>query len=179
MHSLTTYKDKALEAGYLLSSWWKRCASAIDPSVLSDPDKPDYTPVLRYLGIKAADIEPPASQIPAPMQDEQAETQHHRCADCGKEFKHQMALRQHMRLMHAPAPVSSLSFSVALDSKEGLPTCRHCGLRFRKWQGLIQHLDKDTCSERDSRRRAHAQKTGPLYPPYRSTSYLGDCFFWG
>ena len=84
---------------------------------------------------------------------EQAEV---RCDICNRVFVHQMALRQHMRLRHTPAVSSALNFNIALDAVKGLPQCRHCGEKFRFWQGLKQHLDKDTCPRREDRARVHA-----------------------
>ena len=80
-----------------------------------------------------------------------------RCELCEKTFAHQMAYRRHLQHAHEPAPPSTLTFSIRLDSRDGLPTCRFCNLKFRFWQGLRQHLDKDTCLNREERYRVHQE----------------------
>ena len=67
------------------------------------------------------------------------------CELCSLAFPHQMALRRHMRSAHDHC-VEPIAFNLARDALDGLPTCRHCGYKFRYWQGLRQHISLQVCS---------------------------------
>ena len=136
----------------LLHPWWTLCMESWLRTGHCSADQLRRHKVACLLHLQVP--EPASAQselMPPPIQAEQVQ-----CELCKRSFVHQMALRQHLRLAHQPASSSSLVFQVALDSLDGLPTCKHCGMQFRFWQGLIQHLDKNTCPQRDSRARVHA-----------------------
>ena len=82
--------------------------------------------------------EPPELQAlpaPEPLQ----------CELCSMTFAHQMALRKHMLSAH-DVRVDPINFDMARDALDGLPTCRHCGHKFRYWLGLRQHISLQVCS---------------------------------
>ena len=69
------------------------------------------------------------------------------CPICGRQFANQMAMRQHCRLVHDNSKQTA-HFSMIEDAHDGMPTCRHCGMKFRKWQGLIQHIELLVCTQK-------------------------------
>ena len=82
------------------------------------------------------------------------------CPACAKVSSHQMALRRHVRAMHSEIIPSKMVFDVRKDSLGGLPTCRHCKMEFRKWQGLRKHIENQVCN-------ALSRDTSTQIVPYR------------
>ena len=144
---------RAVDAEFALHSWWQLCLPHWSRLEQGELFKDAGQRVCSLLGLQAASC----VRSPLPLTDHslEAPAEQFRCDLCEKIFPTQMALRVHANAVHAPIPRSVLKFSVALDSIDGLPICRHCNLKFAKWQGLRQHLDKDTCPFRDARRAIH------------------------
>ena len=67
------------------------------------------------------------------------------CPHCDRSFPHQMSLRQHIRHQHADLVLERIVFDLVRDSHDGMPTCRYCGMRFRYWLGLRQHIETRVC----------------------------------
>ena len=82
-------------------------------------------------------VHPPSSAPRTESQDSLT------CQVCGQKFAHQMALRCHQHMHKLTA--DKVSFSVQNDSVDGMPTCRHCGMQFRYWLGLKQHIVNQVC----------------------------------
>ena len=64
---------------------------------------------------------------------------------CDRTFPHQMSLRRHIRHQHADLVLERIKFDLVRDSHDGMPTCRYCGMRFRFWLGLRQHVETRVC----------------------------------
>ena len=89
----------------------------------------------------------------------------HSCETCGRIFSSFRLLRSHEAKHHkrnTPAP-STTPFNRLEHRKDGLPTCRHCGHRFRQWANLIQHVQRDRCQIL-RRRRTISTQSGPETP---------------
>ena len=153
LHSQRSMCQSAIESERLLHSWWVICCESWLRTGLIKENEIGSHAVCKLLGLEAQSPSYLQLALPALPPSEAATFT---CIVCSKVFIHQMALRRHMRAMHDPAADSPLIFNIALDSVGGLPKCKHCGLKFRSWQGLKQHLDKDTCLYRDKRLLAHS-----------------------
>ena len=69
------------------------------------------------------------------------------CDTCGRYFSSFRLLRAHEAKWHqqkTPAP-SSTPFDRFAHGQDGLPTCRHCGHRFRQLANLEQHIQRNRC----------------------------------
>ena len=88
------------------------------------------------------DANPPSS-VPLPLPASEMLS----CHLCPMQFCHQMALRQHLRITHGET-LEKVEFSMLNDSYMGMPTCRHCGHRFRYWLGLRQHISNQVCEQK-------------------------------
>ena len=164
---------QAVDAEYLLLPWWNQCLPHwVHSALIRLPDDNEHR-VLRLLGLQAPSPQPTTEPMLS-LPSSQAEC--YSCSICAKQFPNQMALRVHTNSMHNPVPPSSLSFSVILDSLGGLPTCRHCKMRFAKWQGLKQHLDKDTCPFREARHLIHeSHQVDAEQSPLLNSHLLREC----
>ena len=142
---------RATHSGKLLQPWWELCLESwLSTGLLTREQVPQHR-VCKLLGLEA----PSQLQITLPPLPPSDQAKH--CCDiCGREFAHQMALRQHLRHKHSPAAPSNLVFNISLDTIDGLPQCRYCRVKFRYWLGLKQHLDRDTCPYRNDRVQHHA-----------------------
>ena len=157
LHMQVAQCTQAASFDFLLKPWWSICLNSWQKTGLIK--MMDDHPVMHLLHLKATQA-PLESITPEPTQMPTSEAHLFYCALCEKQFANQMAYRQHLRHAHEPAPPSNLRFSIVLDSVGGVPTCRYCKAKFRFWQGLKQHLDKDTCIMRDV--RAHTHSTADL-----------------
>ena len=86
----------------------------------------------------------------------------HQCDTCGRSFSSFRLLRSHEATHHqqrTPAP-SQASFDRLTHSLDGMPTCRHCGHRFRQWANLVQHIQRDRCQVLRRNKTASSQ-SGP------------------
>ena len=152
LHTLLDQCQIVKDIPHLLSPWWQICSESWSRS--SSIRNEDCRAVRKVLGIEAADV------AGIPSLTEPLATEAHAefvCEACGMIFQSQMAMRRHQTAMHEQSPPSTLLFNVALDAKDGLPTCKFCNASFRYWQGLRQHLNKDTCPQRDLRYATHSQ----------------------
>ena len=71
----------------------------------------------------------------------------HPCQVCGRTFRSFRLLRSHEAKWHqlnTPTPKST-EFDRYEHGQDGLPTCRHCGHRFRQWANLKQHIQRNRC----------------------------------
>ena len=72
------------------------------------------------------------------------------CSICQQQFAHQMALRRHIRAVHADCVPDKVVFDVRLHALGGLPTCRFCKFQFRYWQGLRNHIENRVCAQEEA-----------------------------
>ena len=71
----------------------------------------------------------------------------HPCQVCGRTFRSFRLLRSHEAKWHqlkTPTPQRTV-FDRYEHGTDGLPTCRHCGHRFRQWANLKQHIQQNRC----------------------------------
>ena len=141
--------QKAALVKHLLWKWWRCCLPEWEKSTSACTTDASLVMLRALLGLQETTAD---SQKPSPCQ---ALARHFAadrvCPLCAAEFPHQMALRKHMRASHEVIPKAETSFRMELDALEGLPTCNHCGFRFRYWIGLKNHINNDTCPARKER----------------------------
>ncbi|CAE7211158.1 unnamed protein product, partial [Symbiodinium sp. CCMP2456] len=82
-----------------------------------------------------APVEPEAGLLP------------HTCVECGQSFASFRLLRSHEAKKHGQRTpqCDTQPFDRFAHGTGGLPTCRHCGHRFRQWDNLIKHIKKNRC----------------------------------
>ncbi|CAE7242509.1 Pol, partial [Symbiodinium sp. CCMP2456] len=71
----------------------------------------------------------------------------HTCVECGQSFASFRLLRSHEAKKHGQRTpqCDTQPFDRFAHGTGGLPTCRHCGHRFRQWDNLIKHIKKNRC----------------------------------
>ena len=92
--------------------------------------------------LQVADLAP-ASAVTQSMGEEHG----HPCQVCGRTFRSFRLLRSHEARWHqlkTPTPQKT-AFDRYEHGVDGLPTCRHCGHRFRQWANLKQHIQQNRC----------------------------------
>ena len=68
------------------------------------------------------------------------------CHTCGRTFHSFPLFRSHEAKWHqqkTPSPQQA-TFDRFAHGTDGLPTCRHCGHRFRQWANLVQHIQRNS-----------------------------------
>ncbi|CAE7020812.1 Pol [Symbiodinium sp. CCMP2456] len=71
----------------------------------------------------------------------------HTCVECGQSFASFRLLRSHEAKKHGQRTpqCDTQPFDRFAHGTGGLPTCRHCGHRFRQWDNLIKRIKKNRC----------------------------------
>ena len=88
----------------------------------------------------------------------------HRCHLCGRTFPSFRLLRSHEAKWHqlkTPAPEKA-DFDRFEHGTDGLPTCKHCGHRFRQWANLVQHIQRRRCQALRSKCAEDDSSSRPL-----------------
>ena len=94
----------------------------------------------------------------------------HPCQVCGRTFRSCRLLRSHEAKWHqlnTPTPQQT-AFDRYEHGTDGLPTCRHCGHRFRQWANLKQRIQQNRCQVL----RATSTETGS--PPRLRTDTIDE-----
>ena len=72
------------------------------------------------------------------------------CPRCNHVASTSHALRIHCGLHHPERPKTAVGQATTFDPTQhavgGLPHCRLCGRRFKKWQNLRRHIEEGTCA---------------------------------
>ena len=167
---------KAAMTKHILWKWWRRCLTTWQEANSTSSTDADLAPLLALLGLQENTAETEAQ--PSSQAIARHFAANHVCPVCAAEFPHQMALRKHLRASHEIVPKAETGFKMEIDSLEGLPICRHCGLKFRYWLGLKQHINNDTCLARDDRaarlRDFPASEYDPSISPIAQNEALRD-----
>ena len=71
------------------------------------------------------------------------------CSACSRAFDSFRLLRSHEAKWHGRKTPSATGevFDRNLRGLHGLPTCRHCGTRFRQWDSLVKHIQRQRCQK--------------------------------
>ena len=88
----------------------------------------------------------------------------HPCHQCGRTFPSFRLLRSHEAKWHqlkTPDPKKA-DFDRFEHGTDGLPTCRHCGHRFRQWANLVQHIQRQRCQALRSKQAEGDPSSRPL-----------------
>ena len=91
-------------------------------------------------------------QVETDEQRKKPEPAHHseeayQCLECNRAFHSFRLLRSHEAKWHGKKTPQATTdtFDRNLHGLHGLPTCRHCGTRFRQWDSLVQHIRRKRC----------------------------------
>ena len=69
---------------------------------------------------------------------------------CGMSFTYPHTLRRHLVHVHGIAVQRGPTLSIARDTIDGRPICRHCGVAFISWQNLKHHIQTGSCLGMDT-----------------------------
>ncbi|CAE7758159.1 unnamed protein product [Symbiodinium sp. CCMP2456] len=90
----------------------------------------------------------------------------HTCIECGQSFAAFASfrlLRSHEAKQHGKRTpkCDDKPFDRFEHGAGGLPTCRHCGYRFRQWDNLIKHIKRNRCRVLRGQQAVASKATDP------------------